>query len=125
MHGEVCVKKTCQAKTIMSTTLYWCDECNVPIFEHTCPNCGKEGKYIATDIRPVFPEEKLLLALIQNKKDPLCYDNSSVWFGSGFYIVDGKKEKISISEINKWSLDKIRKIKEEYELYIGQIDVVQ
>ena len=123
MHGEVCVKKTCQAKTIMSTTLYWCDECNVPIFEHTCPNCGKEGKYIATDIRPVFPEEKLLLALIQNKKDPLCYDNSSVWFGSGFYIVDGKKEKISISEINKWSLDKIRKIKEEYELYIGQIDV--
>ena len=34
-------------------------QCNVPIYEESCPLCGEKGKYIATDIRPVFPEEKI------------------------------------------------------------------
>ena len=113
MNADRCVKASCQSKTVMSTTLYWCEECNVPVFEPTCPKCGNEGKYIATDIRPVFPEERLLLALIQGKEKPNCYDLDSVWYGSGAYIINGKKEKISITEINKWSLDKIKSIIQE------------
>ena len=70
MKGEVCVKENCRTKTVMSTTLYWCIDCNVPIYEKICPCCGKEGIYIATDLRPVFPEERLLLALILEKKSP-------------------------------------------------------
>ena len=72
MNADKCVKTSCQTKTIMSVTLYWCEECNVPVFEPICPKCGKNGRYIATDIRPVFPEERLLLALIQDKLDPYC-----------------------------------------------------
>ena len=44
----------CNEKPVMSTTLYWCKQCNVPIYEESCPLCGEKGKYIATDIRPVF-----------------------------------------------------------------------
>lgn len=65
----------------------------VVIFEPICPRCGNEGKYIATDVRPVFPEERLLLALIQEKHDPHCYEQASVWYGGGAYIVNGEKRK--------------------------------
>lgn len=122
MHGEVCVKEACQTRTIMSTTMYWCDECNVPTFEPICPLCGNEGKYIATDVRPVFPEEKLLLAIIQGKTNPLCYNESSVWFGSGSYIIDGKKVKVFIIAINKWPLEKMKQVKDTYEKHINKID---
>ena len=40
----------CNEKPVMSTTLYWCKQCNVPIYEESCPLCGEKGKYIATDI---------------------------------------------------------------------------
>lgn len=122
MNTSKCVKASCQEKTVMSTTLYWCNHCNVPVFESVCPKCGSESKYIATDIRPVFPEERLLLALIQEKENPYCYDSASVWHGSGAYIINGKKEKISISEINKWPLEKIKLIKEAYDSLAACID---
>lgn len=121
MNADKCVKPDCQTKTVMSITIYWCDDCNVPIFEPVCPRCGAKGKYIATDVRPVFPEERLLLALIK-EENPHCYEKSSVWYGSGAYIVDGKKERISITEINKWSIDKIRTIKEKYDELEKNID---
>lgn len=122
MNTSKCVKASCQEKTVMSTTLYWCSHCNVQIFESVCPKCGSESKYIATDIRPVFPEERLLLALIQEKENPYCYDSASVWYGGGAYIINGKKEKISVTEINKWSLEKIKSIKEAYDSLAEGID---
>lgn len=122
MTGDICVKENCKTKTVISTTLYWCADCNVPIYEKVCPCCGKSGEYIATDLRPVFPEERLILALILGKDSPLFFDDKSVWYGSGAYIVDGKKIKISISTINKWPIEKIRKIKEAYELWLEKVD---
>ena len=122
IQGEVCVKESCKTKTIISTTIYWCSSCNVPIFERVCPCCGSEGMYVATDVRPVFPEEKILLAIILDKKDAHCYDGSSVWFGSGAYIVNGQKIKISIGKINQWSLDKIQQIKKLYDREIETVD---
>lgn len=122
MKGENCIKETCGAKTVVSTTIYWCDECNIPVFEKKCTCCGKENRYIATDLRPVFPEEKLLLALILEKKNALCFQKSSVWFGSGYYIVDGKKIKISLNKINKWPLEKIVEIKTKFEQLEGSLD---
>lgn len=122
MNGEKCIKKSCQTRTIMSTTIYWCSECNVPVFEPFCSKCGTSADYIATDIRPVFPEEKLLLAIVQEKTNPLCYDSSAVWYGGGAYIIDGKKVKLSITAINQWTLDKIREIKNQYDIYKNRIN---
>lgn len=32
VEGEKCSKEGCTARPIISTTLYWCDECKVPVF---------------------------------------------------------------------------------------------
>lgn len=121
MQGERCVK--CGEKTHTSTTIYWCANCNTPIFEETCPLCGKVGNYFATDVRPCFPEEKLLLALILDEPDPLCFQHSSVWYGTnGTYLIDGKKKRLVLSQINKWPLEKFLAIKKKYDLLSDQID---
>lgn len=117
--GNVC--KKCGHTVVSSSTLYWCGKCKIPLYEKECSICGEKAEYIATDIRPVFPEERLLLSLVKSK-DPFYFQSKSVWYGSNFYIVDGKKEKISISTINKWSLSKIRELKAEYDKYATQID---
>jgi len=122
MESDKCIKPECQTKTVMSTTIYWCDECKVPIFDKQCPCCGHEGSYFSTDLRPVFPEEKLLLAIILKKNDLTCFDKSSIWCGSSSYIVDGKKLKISLNKINSMPLEEIRMIKEKYDNNINKVD---
>lgn len=122
MVGDKCIKESCKAKTVVSTTLYWCDNCKIPIYEKTCSCCGKAGRYIGRDIRPVFPEEKLLIALMLDKDNPLIYDNSSVWYGGNSYIVDGKRVKVSVTTANKWSLEKIKEIKLTYDEWVSSID---
>lgn len=121
MPGDKGINPDCGHPAITSSTIYWCDECNIPIFEKECPTCGRVGKYVATDIRPVFPEERLLLSLIKGK-EPFFYQEKSVWYGSNSYIVDGRKVRISISQINKWPLDKIEYLKKEYEANKAKID---
>lgn len=83
----------CGGRTEPESSVYWCDECNIPVWDDLCPLCGKAGRAIATDLRPVFPRERLLLELLTTK--PLCYRDSSVWFGSGRYIVDGRPVRLS------------------------------
>lgn len=121
MNGEKCIKPNCGCNTKVSSTIYWCEECNVPTFERACPICGKEGKYIATDVRPVFPEENILISLLLGG-EPFKYQKNSVWYGSGAYIVDGKKVRLSVSKINALPIEKIKIIKEKYEKAIQEID---
>ncbi len=123
MNGEKCIKPNCGCATEMSSTIYWCDECNIPIFDNICPICGTAGKYISTDIRPVFPEENTLISIILENA-PDRYQTSSVWYGSGMYIIDGKKVKLSITNINKLPTVKIKQIKGEYDSFAEKIDYV-
>lgn len=134
MSSEKCVNPDCGRKTVITTTIYWCQNCNVPLFYKECTFCRhkentdlkviekkKNVKYIATDIRPVFPEERLLLALILNYP-PYYFIDKSVWYGSGSYIVDGEKVKLTIAKINKWPLEKIKEIRDEYQKNIKDLD---
>ncbi len=121
MLGDKCIKESCGCKTEKSSTIYWCEKCNIPIFEKNCPTCGSEGKYIATDLRPVFPEENVLLSIITKNK-PDEYLTSSVWAANGFYIKDGKKVKLSVSNLNKLPIEEIKKIKDIYDAYVEKID---
>ncbi len=105
-----------QRAEISKSEIYWCQNCNIPNYEKKCSICNKEGKYIGTDIRPVFAEERLLLEILIG--EPFKYVNKSVWNTSGNkYIVDGKKINFSIKEIlsKKNYKDIIKKIKEEKE----------
>ena len=123
MNGEKCIKPNCGSVTQMSFTVYWCEKCNIPIFDNICPTCGNDGKYIATDLRPVFPEENALVSIIL-EDDPVRYQAASIWYGSGVYIVDGKKVRLPITKINKLPNEEIKRIKEKYDLFAEKIDYI-
>ncbi len=119
--GDKCVKTGCGCNTITSSTIYWCNKCNVPVFEKECPECGNTCDYVATDIRPVFPEEATLLGLAI--KDSYNYFwGKSVWYGSNAYIVDGEKFKVSVSKLNSLPIESIRELKEKYDSISNSID---
>ena len=53
----------------------WCPKCRTPIVravndqaKHDCPLCYGKVSHMSADLRPVFPEERLLLELLLDKK---------------------------------------------------------
>ena len=84
--------------------VYWCDSCNIPIIHipgnrHiTCPACGGDAHYLCTDMRPVFPEERLFFEVMTGK--PNRYAKDSVWASGSKYYVNGKASNITIAEIH-------------------------
>jgi len=81
--------------------VYWCDSCKIPVIKQVndvhkedCTCCGRKMRYLAKDIRPVFPEERLLMELLM-KKEPNTFVKSSVWASTGSrYYIDGKSKSI-------------------------------
>lgn len=93
----------CGAETIedLPVEIYWCRHCKIPIIQvmnqidkGICPVCGKKTRYLSTDLRPVFPEERLLLEILLNKK-PQEYLEKPVWAVNNRYYIDGKGISIS------------------------------
>ena len=99
---------------VLSSDLYWCNDCGIPLYDEICPICGKKARRITTDLRPVFPEERLLLEILIG--DPYKFKDNSVWNSStNVYYVDGRKLDFSISKATKEAdPDKIRKQLEKY-----------
>lgn len=100
---------------IYKAEIYYCDVCNIPLFDKKCNICNKEGRYFGTDVRPVFPEERLLIEVIEN--EPFKYANQSIWNTAGNnYFINGKKIKFSVKEIvSKIDANKIREEIEKYQ----------
>lgn len=98
--------------------IYWCENCKVPLYDKTCGCCGDKGRRITTDIRPVFPEERLLLEILLDKEIG-TYDNSSVWNCAGNkYLIDGERIKFSVKDLKEKNADKVR---EQYEKFADAI----
>ena len=83
--------------------IFWCKDCNIPIIQNTnqtdkgtCPVCGEKSKYLTTDLRPVFPEERLLLEILLDK-EPNTYADKSVWCANSRYYINGKSVLIPSS----------------------------
>lgn len=88
----------CGSRTESQSHIYYCHNCNIPIYEEVCGICGEKGEYLSTDVRPVFPEERLLLEILLGK--PFKYINSSVWNITGNkYVINGKKLRVSTSKL--------------------------
>ena len=120
----------CGERAEVKSQLYWCEKCNVPLYDEKCCICGTVGKKSTTDIRPVFPEERLLLEILIG--EPFKYLKSSVWNGAGNrYIVDGKSIKVSISDLMKMDskvvISKLNELKEQntYEYFNEYIEKFQ
>lgn len=99
--------------------VHWCSNCKTPIIraandssQQTCPLCGKPIEYLASDARPVFPEERLLVEILIDK--PLKYLKSSVWASNNRYYVDGKSFSITSNHYKKHTADYVRSKLSEY-----------
>ena len=114
MASDLSVCPHCGERTeIEESTVFWCEECSIPTYDEVCPICGHHGKRIGSDLRPVFPEERLLLEIIMGC--PLKYKNSSVWNAAGnYYYADGKKLKFTASQTRDLDADDIRRQLDEY-----------
>lgn len=97
----------------------WCSKCRVPVLREVsqidkkiCPRCGGRVKYMSSDIRPVFPEERLLLEILLERK-PNEYIESSVWAMNSRYYIDGKPISLPSALFKTADADEIaRKIDE-------------
>lgn len=97
MHCTVCGSETIEDVPV---EIYWCQDCTIPIIHLStaadkgiCPICGQKTHYLSSDLRPVFPEERLLLAILL-EKEANEYMNRSVWAFKSRYYIDGKSVSI-------------------------------
>ena len=106
----------CGAETAedLPIEVFWCDSCNIPLI-HTanqidkgiCPICAHKTRYLTADLRPVFPEERLLLALLVGK-EPGAFMENSVWAADSRYYIDGGKPiNLSTKKLAETDTDKI------------------
>ena len=112
---ETSVCPNCGERTeLAGSKVFWCEHCNAPSFDEVCNQCGSLCAYIGTDLRPVFPEERLLLEVLLGQ--PFCFAESSVWnVGSNNYIVDGKKKAVSFKSLRERNdIDKVIEKLNEY-----------
>lgn len=98
---EIC--PICKSKTRedIPTDVSWCPECHIPVQQKVtqqdfriCPLCHSKMKHMATDLRPVFPEEQLLVLLLLGKS-PHEWIERSVWASNSRYYVDGSSISFS------------------------------
>ena len=101
--------------------VYWCDNCKTPVVQTVnqvdrgiCPICGGQTRYMAADLRPVFPEERLLLELLLKKK-PHAYIEKSVWSANSRYYIDGESVAISSKTFQTADTDYLIKEIEKYQ----------
>lgn len=94
--------------------IYWCNECKAPIIKHVndidkdvCPSCKQSTTYMCADLRPVFPEERLLIEILLDK--PLAHLNDGVWASNNRYYINGKPTVITNEFYKKYSPQFIRK----------------
>ncbi|MHB8170939.1 MAG: phosphoadenosine phosphosulfate reductase domain-containing protein [Thermincolia bacterium] len=100
--------------------VYWCSECKVPIIKNVnaidkkkCPLCKNETHYLCVDLRPVFPEERLLFEVLTVK--PMEFISNSVWAADSRYYVDGKSKTMSNSHLAKQNPVKIKEVLNKYQ----------
>lgn len=107
---ELCGDKT---EAVIPTEVYWCNQCKTPIIiavnekqNCECPLCGGQINYLSSDLRPVFPEERLLIEILLD--EPMKYCETSVWANNNRYYFDGKPFAITSKHYKKFSPEYIR-----------------
>ena len=111
----------CGAATVSDIPLeiYWCDGCKNPVIMHAndiskdiCPSCQQTTSYLCADLRPVFPEERLLLEIL--KEQPLAFLEKSVWASNNRYYIEGKPIVVTTKAYQKFSVNAIHEQLKQY-----------
>ena len=120
-NNDVC--PVCKQKTIedVPTDVLWCHECKIPVQQTVnqsdykiCPICHSKMRHLSTDLRPVFPEERLLVELLIGKK-PYEWIQKSVWASNSRYYVDGKSIPVASKVFQAADADDLIKKLAEYQ----------
>ncbi len=105
----VCHKRA----SVKEVSIFYCNDCNTPCFDDVCPICGKKLKKVGSDLRPVFPEERLLIEVLLGT--PMKFAGKAIWASTGsLYLVDGKKLHLSFADLRKNNPSKVRELLEKY-----------
>jgi phosphoadenosine phosphosulfate reductase len=134
IHSDVCNECNSLAQPDFPIIVQWCIACNVPLIKYTndvnkgvCSLCGDKTKYLCADLRPCFPEERLLIESLRG--EPLKYVGSSVWVNNNKYYIDGKCVSISNDQFAKADIATLASILEsnkeankvnKFEFYLGR-----
>jgi phosphoadenosine phosphosulfate reductase len=100
--GEVCPDCGGILQADIPTEVLWCSKCNIPIIHEQddknrkCAICGTEVKYLCKDLRPVFPEERLLIEILTGK--PFDWKGKSVWANNSRYYIDGTVHNVTLGK---------------------------
>ena len=112
--GSICAICGETTEIDVPTIVYWCDDCNIPLIHKAndrskgmCTLCGGVTNYLCSDLRPVFPEERLLYEILIGK--PFEYKNNAVWANNNRYYTDGKPKVFSMTSYEKKDAEAIRK----------------
>ena len=110
---KICPVCGCDTVEDLPVEIYWCNDCAIPVIhtsnaadKGTCPVCAGKTHYLTSDLRPVFPEERLLLAVLLDK-EPDRFMNRSIWAVRSRYYVDGKSMSISAKTFEMANADEI------------------
>ncbi len=113
---EICGNKT---QEDIPVQIQWCSHCKIPVIRalndidiNTCPLCNGKTTYLTTDVRPVFPAERLLFEIIKGK--PMAFKDCSVWVNNSKYYIDGKSYDLSRTEFQQADPEYVRQQLEKY-----------
>ena len=80
--------------------VYWCFACHTPVIralndsnKTLCPLCQGKTTYLCADLRPVFPEERLLFELLFSRQ--MKFADHSVWADVNRYYLNGEAKMMS------------------------------
>ena len=114
----ICGKDT---DTCIPIDIYWCDHCGIPILRKTnergsahCSLCHGSIRYMCADLRPVFPQERLLLELMW-KLEPNSLADKSIWASNSRFYIDGKSKAVTMALYKKQEVVKLRQDLEKYQ----------
>lgn len=90
--------------------IYWCEKCRQPLLSATCCNCNTSGQRIASDIRPVFPEERKLLEALFDYPEGFLMEKS-VWDTNGNkLLINGSAIKVPKGKFRKTNPQVVRSV---------------
>lgn len=101
-----------QTAEFVPTQVYYCHHCQSPVIlkvneeKPHCPVCGSKVLPLAADVRPVFPEERVLLGRLDKRFQDL--QDKSVWAAHSRYYVDGKPLQLTGTALDLSSLETVR-----------------
>lgn len=120
INENICPICGAEAVEDIPVEVYWCSHCKTPVIQLTnqadkgiCPCCSRKTKYLASDLRPVFPEERLLIELLLDK-EPNEFLFKSVWASNSRYYIDGKAVSLSSSLFQTADTDKLARLLDEF-----------